>query len=148
MRMLEDRRKMKSEVVRVDTTLYGPGDSNPLKFSGDASTAIETLLRDLQEGQSPASQYGEALNDLRLHQAALVGAIQKALVELLSELSPDAIEQETKRGSGLRFGAGNYWSEYCDRWDELMDRPNGLLDGFIDRYSKHYEASVSRGKSK
>jgi type VI secretion system FHA domain protein len=145
MQLLQDRGSVKSNVVRLERTVYGTEDDNPLKFASDAAAAIEGILAATgRDGSNGASYYSDALKDLRLHQAALISAIQKALLELFEDLSPDAIEDAAGR-SAFRLGKGRLWEDYCDRWDALQDRPNGILDAFLDLYAKHYKAAVEGG---
>lgn len=148
MQLLQDRGSVKSNVVRIERTVYGSEDDNPLKFALDANAALETILTGSQGNSGGVGYFSDALKDLRVHQAALIAAIQKALLEMFEELSPDAIEDSAENKGVLRSGKGRLWDTYCDRWDALQDRPNGILDAFLDLYSKHYQSSVDGNKLK
>jgi type VI secretion system FHA domain protein len=148
MQLLQDRGSVKSNVVRIERTVYGSEDDNPLKFALDANAALETILSGSQGSEGGVGYFSDALKDLRVHQAALIAAIQKALLEMFEDLSPDAIEDSAENKGVLRAGKGRLWDSYCDRWDALQDRPNGILDAFLDLYSRHYQSSVDGNKLK
>jgi len=70
---------------RILATLVRPEDNNPIKFSADNDAALRSLLTGRMP---PASALGEILDEIRLHELAMIAAMRDAVRGLLDELSP------------------------------------------------------------
>jgi type VI secretion system protein ImpI/type VI secretion system protein len=85
---------------RIEQTMIRAKGNNPLKFSADDDDALAALLGvGRRTGMAAADSVAEALRDIRLHELASVAAMQKAVRDLLAQLSPEAIQASA--GSGL-----------------------------------------------
>jgi type VI secretion system protein ImpI/type VI secretion system protein len=70
---------------RILATLVRPEDNNPIKFSADNDAALRSLLT----GKTPpATALAEVLDEIRLHELAMITAMRDAVTGLLQELNP------------------------------------------------------------
>ncbi|MDF3605036.1 type VI secretion system-associated FHA domain protein TagH [Paracoccus sp. DMF-8] len=147
---LRDRASAK-QFVKVGTrTMRAATDNNPMKFLPDPDQALEAMfLRPRAGFLNGADSFDEALRDLRQHQAALFAALQPALMKLVGDLVPDAIESETDGG---RFGSNRKaraWDSYVQRWDaKVAPHENGILDEFITHFASAYRDALAASAPK
>lgn len=149
MALLQDRATTKRFTKGGDRTMIGATNNNPLKFLPDAGQALEVMFltpRDgfLKGGDGVAS----GLADVRLHQMAVFAAIQPALIKLLADLAPEAIDDGS--GGGLLGGGANKkkaWDTYVERWDAKAGKhENGMLDVFLANFAESYAAAVAAAR--
>jgi type VI secretion system protein ImpI/type VI secretion system protein len=70
---------------RILATMVNPEDNNPIKFSASNEAALQSLLT----GKRPPDRaVGEVLDEIRLHELAMIAAMRDAVSGLLEELSP------------------------------------------------------------
>lgn len=146
MMALQDRAAAKQFARTGERTMRGAADNNPLKFLPDVDQAIETMfLRPRAGFQDGVAGFDDALNDLRLHQAALFAALQPALARLMSDLAPETIEPEAETGRlGGNKGA-KAWDIFVERWDrKTAPHENGMLDEFLIHFAAAYRDMVER----
>lgn len=144
---LRDRASAKQFVRVGERTMRGASDNNPLKFLPDPDQAIEAMfLRPRAGFMTGTAGFDEALRDLRQHQAALFAALQPALMKLVGDLEPEAIEAGTDAG---RFGSNRKaraWDTFVSRWDaKAAPHENGILDEFIRHFASAYRDALMRG---
>jgi len=87
-----DRAAIKRE-FRILATVVRPDDNNPIKFSADTEAALQALL---SGKRAPERVVSEMLDDIRLHELAMISAMHDAVRELLESLSPDRIRAATE----------------------------------------------------
>ena len=127
-------------MARSTPTVVERSGNNPLKFVADPAEALTLMFGPPKSGymNGPAS-VTEAMRNLSAHEVATYAAMQKALARLLEDLSPDAIEDETK---GSLFGnkGAKAWEVFVTRWRAKEDRSdNGMLDAFLKYFGQAYE---------
>ena len=147
MAMLQDRAAAKKFTRGGDRTMMGAANNNPLKFLPDPAQALEVMFTQPRPGFMPGGEgVTAALGDVKLHQMAVFAAIQPALIKLLADLSPEAIEEAT--GSGLLAGGRRKsWDEFVKRWDaKVADHENGMLDVFLKHFAESYAAAVAAAR--
>ena len=148
MSMLQDRASAKQFTKGGERTMMGATENNPLKFLPDANQALEVMFLRPRDGFMNGSKGVEtALSDVRLHQMAVFAAIQPALVGLLQDLAPEAIDADT--GGGLLGGSGKRkaWDTYVERWDaKVSENENGMLGAFLKLFAESYVAAVESAK--
>jgi type VI secretion system FHA domain protein len=148
MSMLQDRASAKQFTKGGDRTMMGASENNPLKFLPDASQALEVMFMRPRDGfMSGSSGIETALTDVRLHQMAVFAAIQPALLGLLQDLAPEAIDADT--GGGLLGGSGKRkaWDTFVERWDAKVDEnENGMLGAFLKLFAESYVTAVGTTK--
>lgn len=150
MAMLQDRATTKRFTKGGDRTMIGAKNNNPLKFLPDAKQAMEVMFVTPRDGFMKAGESVTAgMADIRLHQMAVFAAIQPALIKLLSDLSPDSIDDGSS-GGGLLGGGSNKkkaWDTFVERWDAKAGaHENGMLDVFLAHFAESYAAAVTAGR--
>ncbi|WP_299840710.1 type VI secretion system-associated FHA domain protein TagH [uncultured Paracoccus sp.] len=146
MMALQDRAAAKQFARTGERTMRGAADNNPLKFLPDVDQAIETMFLKPRAGfQDGVSGFDDALNDLRLHQAALFAALQPALARLMSDLAPETIEAQAETGRLGGNKRAKAWEIFVERWDKkTAPHENGMLDEFLIHFSAAYRDMVER----
>lgn len=146
MLLLRDRSAVKQFTRGGERTMRSATGNNPMKFLPDAEQIIEAMFLRRRDGfMEGAESLGNALADIRRHQAAFFAALQPALAAVLSGLSPDEIEDGA--GSGILGAAskGKLWETYLQRWDAKVEAgEHGMLDAFLDAFAKHYASAVGK----
>lgn len=149
MALLQDRASAKKFTRAGERTMLGAMENNPLKFLPDTEQALEALFLAPRDGfQAGSKAMDQALGDVRLHQMALLAAVQPALIKLLADFEPEEIQ--TASGSGLLSGGGKRkaWDIYVERWDAKVARhENGMLDAFLAHFAEAYAAAVANRKN-
>ena len=148
MAMLQDRAAAKKFTRGGDRTMMGAANNNPLKFLPDPAQALEVMFTQPRQGFMPGGEgVTAALGDVKLHQMAVFAAIQPALIKLLADLSPEAIE-EAAGGGLLAGGRRKAWDEFVKRWDaKVADNENGMLDVFLKHFAESYTAAVAAARN-
>ena len=147
MALLQDRAAAKKFTRGGDRTMMGAANNNPLKFLPDPAQALEVMFVQPRDGfMAGGDGMIAALGDIRTHQMAVFAAIQPALIKLLEDLSPEAIEQAT--GGGLLAGGRRKaWDEFVSRWDaKVANHENGMLDVFLRHFAESYAAAVAAAR--
>jgi type VI secretion system protein ImpI len=149
MALLQDRATTKRFTKGGDRTMIGATNNNPLKFLPDASQALEVMFLAPRAGFLKGGDgVAAGLADVRLHQMAVFAAIQPALIKLLSDLAPEAIDDGS--GGGLLGGGANKkkaWDTYVERWDAKAGKhENGMLDVFLANFAESYAAAVAAAR--
>ena len=147
MALLQDRAAAKKFTRGGDRTMMGAANNNPLKFLPDPAQALEVMFLQPRDGfMAGGDGMRAALTDVKTHQMAVFAAIQPALIKLLEDLSPEAIEEAT--GGGLLAGGRRKaWDEFVKRWDEkVANHENGMLDVFLRHFAESYAAAVAAAR--
>ncbi len=102
--------------------------NNPLKFAPDVDVALAMLLAAPRRGFVPALEaMGDAFDDLRAHEVALLAGMRAALSAVLDRFDPVALEARLSADQGL--------------WDQLMG--GGRKARLWERYAEQH-ASIAR----
>ncbi|MFI0396747.1 type VI secretion system-associated FHA domain protein TagH [Paracoccus jiaweipingae] len=144
---LQDRSAAKLFTDAGARTMLGDANNNPLKFMPDSAQAIEVMFLRPREGfMAGPEALDQALADLRLHNLAVFSAMQPALLELLDQLSPDAIREQVRaEGSGLAAKA-RWWDHYAAVWEQAAGPgEGGILERFTRVFTGLYAGLVRRG---
>ena len=144
MTLLRNRASAKQFTKGAERTMRSATDNNPLKFLPDSDQALEALFLKPRAGfMKGAEGLGEALKDIRLHQAAIFAAIQPALTKLLKGLAPEDILDEAESGLLKRGTRTKAWETYVKRWDaKSHPHDNGILDEFLSHFAQAYLEST------
>jgi type VI secretion system protein ImpI len=150
MQLLSARAAAKAMAKSSKHTFIRPAENNPLKFTPSAEEALRVLLGPPSKGYLPAKQaIDSSLEDIMVHQMAMLSAMQKAAAQIFDDLSPEAIKKEADTGkrSLLAAGKGKYWQAYAEKWAELAGRhEHGMLGAFLDLFAKFYDEQSSGKK--
>lgn len=152
MRMLRSRSDMKVFTRAGTRTMVAASGNNPMKFLPEPHEALEAMFLNARPGfMEGPDAFEDALKDVRLHQEAIFRALQPALRELLSGLSPEEIEATTE-GSGNLLTAGRkgkHWTLFVERWDaKAKAGENGVLDAFLQAFARTYAIASARDHDK
>src|SRR5579864_7599887 len=115
------RAAIKSE-FRIEQTLIRSRGNNPLKFSADDDDAIKALLdAGRRTDMNTVDAVSDALRDIRLHEIAMVAAMQSAVRALLDEFEPAKLRRAAEHG-GLAFVPGQRKAQAWDEFEALHDK--------------------------
>lgn len=152
MESLKARSDVKSR-MRLSQTTIQPGENNPLKFSPSVDDAVLKLLDPHSSRYlGPIDAIRESFADIRTHQAALVGAIQAAIDEVMNRIEPGELQERFDRGlkRGPLLGATNkmkYWDLYTEFYQVLNQRgEQGLPTLFAEEFARTYAEKVAPKK--
>jgi len=147
--LLQARAAFKQE-FRVQRTVLGPSDNNPLKFGADPERVPKHLLTAPAHGYMPPERaVAEAITDVKDHEVALVAAMHRALEHVLAEFEPDRLESRLE-GISIRdvFPGGRrarYWELYRQHYDRIARGAEDIFEGALGReFVRAYEDSERR----
>jgi len=150
--MLRARMAFKEE-FRVERTMLGAADNNPLKFAIDEAQAIEGLARPASRGfMAPERAVEEAFDDIRTHEMALVAAMHRALAHVLEEFDPEGLESRLEGMSLLDALPGGrrarYWDLYLKHYTEIARKAEDIFEGALGReFVTAYERASRRDRT-
>lgn len=143
--MLKARAAAKLMAKSGNRTMISAVDNNPLKFVPRPEEILEIMFAHRAGYLDAKRSVGEAFQDLKTHEFATYTAMQKALMRLLEEFSPETIE---KKVTSSAFGSkkSKAWELFVTTW-EAKEEPheNGMLDVFLAYFSDAY-AKASKPK--
>lgn len=129
---------------------------NPLQFSA----GVDEALRKLFEAQnktssrylSPLEAVRESFQDLKVHQQAMLAAMQTAFMEFLGHLDPSELQERFDRGlkRGGLFGATNklkYWELYAEFYQTLSQKQD-LPHLFVEEFAQAYTTRIAEAAAK
>jgi type VI secretion system protein ImpI len=147
MQLLNARQQAKRFARNTSHTVIQTTDNNPLKFSPSASEALAIMFGPKTQSYLDAERaIGQAFEDLKKHQIRTYSAMQQALVAMLADLDPSAIEREAER-EGQKFMGGllqsrnaKLWDAYKDRWDGKVRRKgDNAVEAFMRYFAEYYD---------
>src|SRR5687768_3190376 len=154
MDVLQARQRVKSE-FRMDMTTFRVADNNPLKFSANVDDALHNLLVKRNAAfLNPVDAFGDAFDDIRNHQMAMLAGMRVAFEAMLAQFDPDRLQQEfdqqMKRGSLISVPAKlRYWDLYGAKIrDMVKDADATFRELFGDEFAAAYEEQLKRLKSR
>jgi type VI secretion system protein ImpI len=128
-----------------------PRENNPLKFSPDASAAMEHLFGSRKPGYLSAEQaFAEAFDDIKAHQVAMLAGMRAAFEHMLQQFSPAALEEQFdgkgKRGGLMgRGGKARYWEMYQEFFERITrDSDDNFRRLFGEEFAAAYEDQMKR----
>ena len=142
--LLQGRATAKRITKSANRTMIGAADNNAMKFTADASEALEIMFQKTRAGylDGPAS-FREAFQDLHSHEKATFAAMQKALSRLTEDLTPESVEDKVSGAFGSHKGKA--WELYVQRWNAKTEhRENGMLDVFFSYFSEIYDSMTKK----
>lgn len=150
MDILHSRAEIKNE-FRVAVTTIKPVDNNPLKFSPTADAAMEQLFESAQPGYLDASSaFEEGFSDIKAHQLAMMAGMRAAFEHMLSQFSPDVLEERFeaagKKGSFMGMASkSRYWEMYRDFYERLTsDSDDNFRHLFGEEFAEAYERQMQQ----
>jgi type VI secretion system protein len=153
MAVLQSRRALKGE-FRLAHTEFRPAENNPLKFSVDAQAAMAMLIGEPRRGFLPAREaFEEAVGDIRMHEVAVLAAMQDAWFSLLQRFDPKELSQRLEDDSGLAHLLGSKKARCWDAFTTLYDSIAGNAADEWERifqtiFGSAYERSMRKQRQR
>ena len=149
--ILMGRTAFKSE-FRIERTMIQQRENNPLKFSISGDEALLAILRRPGPGYMPGVEaVHQAIEDVKVHQLAVVAGLQVALTAILREFDPEALkerlEQQRSVLANLMPGAKNAkaWEIYEAFYKEVAAGAEQGFDGPFGReFRRAYEEQLKK----
>jgi type VI secretion system FHA domain protein len=149
--LLLARSELKKEMRAEDRTMVASRDNNPLKLMTDPREALSYLF-DARERLSgaflpPVQAVGDACDDLRVHEIALMAGMRAAFQGALKRFDPQLIEREAdkQKGSFSLNKKVKLWDAFVAHHEKLTrDAEDDLLKVFGKEFLGTYMAQVRR----
>lgn len=135
--------------MQAEMTMIQPRGNNPLKFSPDASVALERLLQPPERGYlAGPSALRDALIDLQSHQIGVMTGISAALAAVLDRFDP--VHLETRLSARSVFDSlvpahrrARLWELYLEHFRSLKEEAQQDFNRlFNDAFREAYEEQV------
>jgi len=146
--LLQSRAEIKN-AIRSDVTSLRRTDNNPLKFSFNASDALTKLLSENAGGYLHAdAAIQEAVDDLKLHQVAMLEGMKAAVRSMLLQFDPSRLEQTLRKKGGIAANIpvtrdAKLWELFCEQYDAIREEAvNDFGDAFGREFRKAYETRI------
>jgi type VI secretion system protein len=150
--VLAARSAVKNE-LRLDRTIVGAINNNPLKFSTGTEEALMAMLRPPARGYMPSvGAVREVFSDVKAHELAMMAGMQRALRALLLRFDPNNLKQHLDEHPTLTSilpGARNsrYWTAYEQLYHEVASDAEDSFAGIYGReFARAYEEQVKKLK--
>jgi type VI secretion system FHA domain protein len=153
MEALQARQRIKSE-FGMEQTMFRPTDNNPLKFSVNLEDALHNLLVKRNAAYlGPVEAFADAFDDLHDHQLSMFAGLRVAFDGMLSESSPDALQEEfdrllSKGSLPIVSAKRRYWDLYREKREEMARDPDDAFSRmFGEQFARAYEDHFRRLKA-
>jgi type VI secretion system FHA domain protein len=134
------RATIKSE-FRIEQTMIRARGNNPLKFSANDDDALTALLGvGRRTDMTPEAAIEDSLRDLRLHELAVMAAMQVAVRAMLDELSPEKIRAGTDLGGMTVLPA----QRKARAWDAFEARHAAVGQALVDDFDSIFGKAFAR----
>jgi predicted component of type VI protein secretion system len=134
------RATIKSE-FRIEQTMIRARGNNPLKFSANDDDALTALLGvGRRTDMTPTAAVEDSLRDLRLHEVAVMAAMQVAVRSMLDELSPDKVRAGSDQGGMAVLPA----QRKARAWDAFEARHAATTQALMDDFDSVFGKSFAR----
>lgn len=141
---LRTRSELKNELRLPITSVQATGN-NPLRYTADAESAINDLLKRHNPNQlSPEQAINRAFRDLQAHQVALLAACRGAVRGVIQQFAPEQLTLafEQRGDKGVIKGSAWKWRAYC-RYHNLLQQDAEWNDRLFSKdFTAYYEEQV------
>jgi type VI secretion system FHA domain protein len=135
MMLLIARAEMRKEFQAEERTMVAARDNNPLKLMSDPHEAMAFLFDPAERTDGfldPVRAVGDACEDLRSHEIALMAAMRAAILGAVRRLDPHALERAFEKSTG-GFGFG---SRKAKLWELFVAHQEKLSREAQEDFSK------------
>ena len=148
------RSEARKELQAEDRTMVGAGANNPLKLMSDPHEAMAYLFDPAERTDGfldPVQAVGDACEDLRAHEMALMAGMRAAVISALRRLNPHALEvafeKTTTAGLPLPGRKGRLWDMYIAHHEKLAhDTQEDFNKAFGRDFMAAYQEHLRRAK--
>jgi len=148
--LLRSRTELKN-AMRTDVTRLSSNNNNPLKFSVSTMDALTRLLVDDTQGYLRAdSAVQEAVDDLKVHQLAMLEGMKSAVGSMLLQFDPDRLAKKLEKKGGLTANIpitreAKLWELFCEQYDVIHEEAvNDFGELFDAEFRKAYEKHIRK----
>ena len=153
MMLLIARSEMRKEFEAEERTMVAARDNNPLKLMGDPHEAMQFLLD--PGGRTggfldPVQSIGDACEDLRAHELALMTGMRSAILGALRRFDPKVIEKSLEKSAGFSFGGkkAKLWEAFVEHQSRLAQEAQEDFNKIFGRdFMSAYQAQIRKLKS-
>ena len=154
MMLLIARGELRREFEAEERTMVAARDNNPLKLMADPHEAMQFLLDPTERTDGfldPIRAIGDACEDLRAHELALMAGMRAAILGALRRLDPQFLEKSfDKAPGGFSFGGrkGRLWEHFVAEQQKLsQDAQEDFNKVFGREFMAAYQAQLRRLKT-
>jgi type VI secretion system FHA domain protein len=137
-----------------DRTMVAARDNNPLKLMADAHEAMQFLLDPGERTDGfldPIRSIGDACEDLRAHEVAVIAGMRGAILGALRRLDPQELEKAFEKSAGgftLGGRKAKYWDAFVAYQQQLSQEAQADFDKVFGRdFVSAYQAQLRRLKT-
>ena len=153
MMLLLARGEMRKEFEAEDRTMVAARDNNPLKLMSDPHEAMDFLFDPAERTDGfldPVQAVGDACEDLRTHELALMAGMRAAIQGALRRFDPNVIErafEKSEKGFSLASRKARLWEMFVVEQDKLSrDAQDDFNKVFGRDFMGAYQAQLRRVK--
>jgi type VI secretion system FHA domain protein len=134
--LLIARSEMRKEFEAEERTMVAARDNNPLKLMGDPQEAMDFLFDPAQRNEGflePVQAIGDACEDLRAHELALMAGMRSAIMGALRRFDPQVLEKTFEKAGGGGFSLG---SRKAKMWELFIAHQQKLSQEAQEDFNK------------
>jgi len=153
MMLLLARAEMRKEFEAEERTMVAARDNNPLKLMSDPHEAMDFLFDPAERTDGfldPVQAVGDACEDLRSHELALMAGMRAAILGALARFEPNVIErayEKSAKGWSLASRKAKLWDLFVAEQDKLArDAQEDFNKAFGRDFMGAYQAQLRRLK--
>jgi predicted component of type VI protein secretion system len=153
MMLLIARAEMRKEFQAEERTMVAARDNNPLKLMSDPHEAMGFLLDPTERTDGfldPVQSVGDACEDLRSHEIALMAAMRAAILGALRRVDPHALERAFEKSAGgfvLGSRKAKLWDLFVAHQEKLShDAQEDFNKVFGKDFMSAYQSQLRRLK--
>ena len=152
MMLLIARAEMRKEFQAEERTMVAGRDNNPLKLMSDPHEAMAFLFDPAERTEGfldPVQAVGDACEDLRSHEIALMAAMRAAILGAVRRLDPHALERAFEKAGGFSLGSrkAKLWELFVANQEKLShDAQEDFSKVFGREFMGAYQAQLRRLK--
>jgi predicted component of type VI protein secretion system len=153
MMLMIARAEMRKEMAAEERTMVAARDNNPLKLMSDPHEAMDFLLDPSERTDGfldPVQSVGDAAEDLRSHEIALIAAMRAAILGALRRVDPHALERaydKEAHGFSLASRKSRLWDAFVEQQEKLMhDAQEDFNKVFGRDFMSAYQSQLRRLK--
>jgi FHA domain-containing protein/type VI secretion system protein len=153
MMLLLARGEMRKEFEAEERTMVAARDNNPLKLMSDPHEAMDFLFDPAERTDGfldPVQAVGDACEDLRSHELALMAGMRAAILGALRHFDPHVLErayEKNAKGFSLASRKAKLWEVFVAQQDKLSREAQEDFNKVFGRdFMGAYQAQLRRLK--
>ncbi len=150
--IMSTRALVKSE-FRVDQTVLRRSDNNPVKFAPDTQRCLAAMVGEAPPGFLPGpAAMQQSMDDIKLHELALVAALNSVFADLGTQLDPETISRRARQDAGLADKLpyardAKCWAIYTETYAKLQESGAANTGGsLLAPLAEAYARQLRRGR--